>query len=145
MLLHWKILIQKCQKFNFSQKSLKCMELQNPISSKIHICKKKMLQVFLYHEKVPYTEKTEKSKTPWFRRCHLLKKWLLINLSTTVKELHHHIKLNKQAMADITWWYEFMPSWNKKLLIPDNFEILSSDIYTPFYRCIQNRFWSSTW
>ena len=53
----------------------------------------------------------------------------LINLSTTVRELHHHITLNKQAQADIKWWYEFLPSWNKKSLIPDNVEILSSDIH----------------
>ena len=28
----------------------------------------------------------------------------LINLSTKVQRLHHHIRLNQQALADISWW-----------------------------------------
>lgn len=36
----------------------------------------------------------------------------LINLSTTVRQLHHHITLNAEAKADIRWWVTFLPSWN---------------------------------
>ena len=36
----------------------------------------------------------------------------LIDLSTTVHSLHHHISLNSEAMADIEWWLEFLPQWN---------------------------------
>ena len=36
----------------------------------------------------------------------------LINLSTSVQNLHHHIRLNSEAMADITWWQTFLPDWN---------------------------------
>ena len=36
----------------------------------------------------------------------------LIDLSTSVNKLHHHISLNSEARADISWWIEFMPSWN---------------------------------
>ena len=36
----------------------------------------------------------------------------LIDLSTTVSRLHHHITINKEALADIEWWLEFLPKWN---------------------------------
>ena len=36
----------------------------------------------------------------------------LINLSTKVQRLHHHIRLNQQALADITWWKTFLLDWN---------------------------------
>ena len=36
----------------------------------------------------------------------------LLDLSTTVRKLHHHISLNAEARADIRWWDSFLPSWN---------------------------------
>ena len=36
----------------------------------------------------------------------------LIDLSTTVSRLHHRVSLNKEALADIDWWIEFLPNWN---------------------------------
>ena len=36
----------------------------------------------------------------------------LIQLSTTVRKLHHHIHLNPEARADLRWWNSFLPSWN---------------------------------
>ena len=36
----------------------------------------------------------------------------LIDLSTTVSRLHHHVSINREAMADIDWWVEFLPTWN---------------------------------
>ena len=36
----------------------------------------------------------------------------LIVLSTTAKQLHHHISLNQQAKADIAWWLKILPTWN---------------------------------
>ena len=36
----------------------------------------------------------------------------LIKLSTKAKRLHHHIRLNQEAKADILWWKSFLPSWN---------------------------------
>eukprot|EP00731_Ephydatia_muelleri_P022108 Em0014g699a len=41
---------------------------------------------------------------------HFLRR--LIDLSTTVRKLHHHISLNAEARADIRWWDSFLPSWN---------------------------------
>ena len=35
--------------------------------------------------------------------------WCLIDLSTTVGKLDHHISLNKEATTDIGWWLEFLP------------------------------------
>ena len=36
----------------------------------------------------------------------------LIDLSTSVQKLHHHITLSASARADIKWWKDFLPSWN---------------------------------
>ena len=36
----------------------------------------------------------------------------LINLSTSVTCLDHHITLNADSRADIDWWCQFLPSWN---------------------------------
>ena len=41
---------------------------------------------------------------------HFLRR--LIELSTTVSKLHHHIHLNMEAREDIIWWNRFLPSWN---------------------------------
>ena len=35
----------------------------------------------------------------------------LIDLSTTVSRLHHHITLSKEAKADRHWWLQFLPTW----------------------------------
>ena len=43
----------------------------------------------------------------------------LINLSMSVVKLNHYINLNKQALADIRWWWE---------LILETFQITSTDI-----------------
>ena len=36
----------------------------------------------------------------------------MIFLSTTAKELHHHIRLNKSFQSDLEWWAIFLPRWN---------------------------------
>ena len=36
----------------------------------------------------------------------------LIDLSTSVSSLNHHITLISEGRADIAWWLEFLPSWN---------------------------------
>ena len=52
----------------------------------------------------------------------------LIDLSTIVKRLHHHITLNKEAKADIQWWQDFLPSWSTSSMIPPSNTILSTDM-----------------
>ena len=41
----------------------------------------------------------------------------LIDLSTSVTNLNHHISLSSEARADIHWWIDFLPSWNGVELI----------------------------
>ena len=36
----------------------------------------------------------------------------LIDASTSVSQLHHHIRLSRDTKEDITWWLTFLPSWN---------------------------------
>ena len=41
----------------------------------------------------------------------------LIDLSTTVKQLHHHIRLTSEARLDLQWWLTFLPHWSGRSLI----------------------------
>ena len=41
----------------------------------------------------------------------------LIDLSTTVKQLHHHIRLTMEARLDLQWWLAFLPHWSGRGLI----------------------------
>ena len=36
----------------------------------------------------------------------------LIDLSTTVKQMHHHIHLTVEARLDLQWWLTFLPQWS---------------------------------
>ena len=49
----------------------------------------------------------------------------LIDLSTSVHKLHHHISLNSEAREDIKWWLEFLPSWNGISMFQE--DVISSD------------------
>ena len=44
----------------------------------------------------------------------------MIDLSTSVKKLNHHIPLTTEAQLDIRWWINFLPSWSGKSLILSN-------------------------
>jgi hypothetical protein len=50
----------------------------------------------------------------------------LIDLSKRIKYLHHRVKLNRQARADINWWLHSMESHNGTSMIPMDWG--SSDI-----------------
>ena len=52
----------------------------------------------------------------------------LIDLSTTVKQLHHHIRLTTDAHLDICSWLDFLPQWSGKTLILENHWTLSTRI-----------------
>ena len=56
----------------------------------------------------------------------------LISLSTTVRQLHHRIRLGHQARADLAWWIEFLPSWNGTagFVNPDCIPAHDLDLYT---------------
>ena len=71
----------------------------------------------------------------------------LIDLSTSVNKLHHHITMNKSVREDLKWWMEFLQSWNQTSIIPESFHITSADIklYTDAsgmgYGAIYNNEW----
>ena len=52
----------------------------------------------------------------------------LIDLSTMVDRMHHHITLNAEARADIQWWVDFLPSWKAISMIPPVRAIKSTDL-----------------
>lgn len=56
----------------------------------------------------------------------------LITLTTKVKQLHHHLRLNEEAQADIAWWRSFLPTWNGTALFVDRTATAAADldIYT---------------
>ena len=43
----------------------------------------------------------------------------LIDLSMTVERLSHRISLNSEARKDISWWAEYLPTWNGRYKILD--------------------------
>ena len=49
----------------------------------------------------------------------------LIDLSTTVSSLHHHIDLNLEARADISWWVDCVQFWHGRSFFQD--DVVSSD------------------
>ena len=54
----------------------------------------------------------------------------LIDLSTKVKRLNHHLALNAEAQEDILWWFRFLRSWNGVSLIQSS--PVTSDDFTLF-------------
>ena len=42
----------------------------------------------------------------------------MIDLSTTMKEPDHFIRLNVEARSDIEWWFQFMRVWNGRAMLP---------------------------
>ena len=52
----------------------------------------------------------------------------LIDLNTTVRELHHHISINREARRDIEWWLEFLPKWNAQSIILEQNRTASPDL-----------------
>ena len=60
--------------------------------------------------KLGFVSKVVRPGRMFFRR--------LIDLSTTVGLLHHHITINKESRADIQWWLDFLPHWTASSMIP---------------------------
>ena len=53
----------------------------------------------------------------------------LIDLSTSVKYLHHHLRLNKNAKLDLAWWIEFLPTWHGTAMILESEWIASTSMF----------------
>ena len=52
----------------------------------------------------------------------------LITLASNVAHLHHWIRLNAEARADITWWRTFLPTWNGTAKFIDPNSVLAADM-----------------
>ncbi|XP_033745627.1 uncharacterized protein LOC117331141 [Pecten maximus] len=52
----------------------------------------------------------------------------LITLSTTVKGLHHHVKLNDECREDIKMWLYFLTNWNGVSVFSNSKTITSDDL-----------------
>ena len=71
----------------------------------------------------------------------------LIDLSTTVKNLHHHIRLTVQAREDIAWWLDFLPQWSgsSKLLEPTWQPSPDMQLFTDASSLGNGAYWSGRW
>ena len=41
----------------------------------------------------------------------------LIDLSTTVRQMHHHIRLTADVRLDMRWWLDLLPQWSGKTFL----------------------------
>ena len=75
----------------------------------------------------------------------------LINLSTTVDKLHHHIHLNKEAKLDIKWWFDFLQPWNGVSIIQSQIsnaqelQLFTDASNSGFGAVYGNQWFSSPW
>ena len=81
-------------------------------------CTKRQLKALI--GKLGFVSKVVRPGRMFFRR--------LIDLSTTVRHLHHHITLTKESRKDIQWWLEFLPHWSASSMIPPSRTIKSTDM-----------------
>ena len=71
----------------------------------------------------------------------------LIDLSTTVGPIHHHITLNSEARADLLWWQEFLPEWSGSSLLLESHWSLAPDmeLFTDASNLGYGAFWAGKW
>ena len=48
--------------------------------------------------------------------CTFLRR--MINLMSTAKLPHHHLRLNSEFRSDLLWWASFLPLWNGRSIVP---------------------------
>ena len=72
----------------------------------------------------------------------------LIDLSMTVKCLHHHIRISQEAQRDIIWWQDFLSTWSGSSLILNTHWTISPsmNLYTDASGSEGwGAFWSGRW
>ena len=75
----------------------------------------------------------------------------LIDLSTTVTSLNHHLSLNAEARADIQWWLDFLPTWNGVAIIQAPLQtshticLFTDASFSGFGAVFQSRWFSHPW
>ena len=83
-----------------------------------HSCTKRDLLSLIGH--LSFAAKVVKPGRLFLRR--------LIDVSTSVAQLHHRIHLSVDARQDIDWWRTFLPTWNGVSYLQDD-PISSDDIH----------------
>lgn len=71
----------------------------------------------------------------------------LIDLSTTVGPIHHHITINQEARRDIQWWIDFLPDWPGTSLFrePHWSTAYDMELYTDASDKGYGAYWSGKW
>ena len=76
----------------------------------------------------------------------------LIDLSTTVQRLNHHLSLNSEFREDILWWHRFILDWNGVAIIQcppvtsDDLTLFTDAFGTLGFGAVYQTHWfSSTW
>ena len=71
----------------------------------------------------------------------------LIDLSTTVGPIHHHVTLNSEARADLNWWREFLPDWSGTSLFLESewSQAPDMELYTDASNIGYGAYWPGRW
>ena len=71
----------------------------------------------------------------------------LIDLSKSVKRLHHHVRLSREARSDIEWWYRFTGEWNGVFMLRvqnrENPDVIITSDASGSWGC--GAFWGQKW
>ena len=68
----------------------------------------------------------------------------LIDLSSSVSKLYHHIHLTNEACLDLLWWSDFLPSWSGTSMILDSKWTFSSAMQL-FTDASRSKGWGAYW
>ena len=71
----------------------------------------------------------------------------LIDLSTSVGPLHHHITLNHEAHLDLDWWHQFLPEWPGTSMLLESEWTLAPHmhLYTDASNLGFGAYWDGAW
>ena len=71
----------------------------------------------------------------------------LIDQSTTVGSLHHHVTFTQEARADFAWWTHFLPNWSGTSLFLDTewFPSPDMELYTDISNAAYRAYWAGKW
>ena len=71
----------------------------------------------------------------------------LIDLSTTIGPIHHHVTINQEARRDIQWWIDFLPDWTGTSLFrePHWTTAYDMDLYTDASDKGFGAYWVGKW
>ena len=68
----------------------------------------------------------------------------LIDLSTPIEKLHHHLPLTKESKLDMKWWLDFLLQWSGKSLILESHWTADASMEL-FTNASGNDVWGAYW